>query len=466
MSRLSLRLRIALASAAGILLAVAALGFAAQFLVGHELRASQDRGLRARAGDVARLSASAPALLTSAGALDSPSGGQALLVEVLDRRGRIVARSAALGGRLLPTGALVAAAIRSGHTGYTHAPLSGDRLRVFVAPLPDAGGPAAGGAVLVAAGEGEIDRTANHVRTLILLCALGAAGLGAAITAVLTRRGLAPLRRLSAAATDIERTGDPTRRLPAAGSGGEIAELTRTLNAMLLALDQARGNERRFLADASHELRTPVATLRGNIEYLGRHGADRETVADLRAEAERLSRLVDNLLVLERQPQDGVGDEAVALDEVARLVVAGHPEPITLSAASGAVVRGDPEALRRAVDNLVANAVMHGAPPVAVAVAVQGGRARVSVSDAGAGLAPGDAEHAFRRFWRGPGARARGGSGLGLAIVRATARAHGGDVAIDGATFTLDLPAIGPAPDTVRDSSESAPSVDDVPLPG
>ncbi|MCZ4495159.1 MAG: histidine kinase, partial [Conexibacter sp.] len=65
-----------------------------------------------------------------------------------------------------------------------------------------------------------------------------------------------------------------------------------------------------------------------------------------------------------------------------------------------------------------------------------------------------------------PGARARGGSGLGLAIVRATARAHGGDVAIDGATFTLDLPAIGPAPDTVRDSSESAPSVDDVPLPG
>jgi HAMP domain-containing protein len=304
-SRLPLRLRVALASAAGILLAVAALGFAAQFLVGHQLRASQDRGLRAGAGDVARISASAPALLTTAGALDSPSGGQALLVEVLDRHRRIVARSAALGGRLLPTGALVESAIRSGRSGYTHARLSGDLLRVFVAPLPDAGGPAAGGAVIVAAGVGEIDRTANHVRTLILLCALGAAGLGAAITAVLTRRGLAPLRRLSAAATDIERTGDPTRRLPAAGSGGEIGELTRTLNAMLVALDQARGNERRFLADASHELRTPVATLRGNIEYLGRHGADAETIADLQAEAERLSRLVDNLLVLERQSRDG-----------------------------------------------------------------------------------------------------------------------------------------------------------------
>jgi signal transduction histidine kinase len=463
---MSLRLRIALASAAGVLLAVAALGFAAQFLVGHELRASQDRGLRARAGDVARLSASAPALLSTAGALDSPSGGQALLVEVLDRRGRIVARSAALGGRLLPTGGLVRATVRTGATAYTHGSLSGDRLRVFVGPLPDAGGPAAGGAVIVAASEAEIARTADHVRTLILLCALGAAALGAAITAGLTRRGLAPLRRLSVAATDIERTGDPTRRLPAAGSGGEIAELTRTLNAMLVALDQARGNERRFLADASHELRTPVATLRGNIEYLGRHGPDPETVADLRAEARRLSRLVDNLLVLERPAADRGGAEAVALDDVARLVAAGQPAPVTVSAISGAVVRGDPEALRRALDNLVANAVMHGAPPVAVTVTLDGDRARVSVSDGGPGVAPGDAEQAFRRFWRGSGARARGGSGLGLAIVRDTARAHGGDVQVEGATFTLDLPAIGPGAETVRDLSETTPSVDDVPLPG
>jgi signal transduction histidine kinase len=463
---MSLRLRIALASAAGVLLAVAALGFAAQFLVGHELRASQDRGLRARAGDVARLSASAPALLSTAGALDSPSGGQALLVEVLDRRARIVARSAALGGRLLPTGGLVRSAIRSGRIAYTHGRLSGDPLRVFVAPLPDAGGPAAGGAVIVAASEGEIERTADHVRTLILLCALGAAGLGAAITAGLTRRGLAPLRRLSAAATDIEHTGDPTRRLPAAGSRGEIAELTRTLNAMLVALDEARGNERRFLADASHELRTPVATLRGNIEYLGRHGADPETVADLRAEAQRLSRLVDNLLVLERPAPDRGGAEAVALDDVARVVAAGQPVPIALSADSGAVVRGDPEALRRALDNLVANAVMHGAPPVSVTVALDGDRARVSVSDGGPGVPPGDAEHAFRRFWRGPGARARGGSGLGLAIVRDAARAHGGDVEVQGATFTLELPAIGRPAETVRDLSETAPSVDDVPLPG
>jgi two-component system sensor histidine kinase MprB len=249
-SRLPLRLRVALAAAVGVLLAVAALGFAAEWLVRHELHASQDRALRLRAGDVARLSASAPALLTSPAALDGPSGGQDLLVEVLDRRGRIVARSGALGGRLLPTGALVRAAIASGRTGFAQGAVSGEPLRIFVGPLPDAGGPAAGGAVIVASTEREIARTADRVRQLILLCALAAAALGAAVAAALTGRGLAPLLRLSAAATDIEHTGDPALRLPAAGGGPEIAELTRTLNAMLAALETARATER--LARAPH----------------------------------------------------------------------------------------------------------------------------------------------------------------------------------------------------------------------
>ena len=93
-----------------------------------------------------------------------------------------------------------------------------------------------------------------------------------------------------------------------------MGELTRTLNDMLAALEQARAGERRFLADASHELRTPVTALRGNVEYLVRHGADAEAIADLRADAERLARLVDDLLVLERQ-QRVTARDAVELDE-------------------------------------------------------------------------------------------------------------------------------------------------------
>jgi signal transduction histidine kinase len=461
-NRLPLRLRVALAAAVGVLVAVAALGIAAEQLVRHELRVSQDRGLRGRAGDVARLSASAPALLTSPAALDAPSGGQDLLVEVLDRHRRIVARSGALGGRLLPTGSLVDAAIRSGRTGFTHGVLSGEPLRVFVAPLPDAGGAAAGGAVLVASTEREINRTADRVRTLILLCALMAAALGAAVAAALTGRGLAPLLRLSAAATDIERTRDPARRLPATGGGPEIGELTQTLNAMLAALEQARSTERRFLADASHELRTPVTALRGNIEYLARHGADDETIADLRTSAGRLARLVDDLLALERQTQAEPATEVVALDELARTVVAGADVPVALDAPEPVSVRGDSDALRRAVDNLVANAVVHGTPPVRVTVRQLGDRAQLAVTDAGSGIAPADVEAAFGRFWRGGATRSPHGTGLGLAIVRATARAHGGDVEVHGATFTLDLPAGAPGSPIVREASEKPPTVPEV----
>jgi signal transduction histidine kinase len=463
MSRVPLRLRVALAAAAGVLLAVSALAGAAQYLVGHELRSSQDRGLRGRATDVARLSASAPALLTTPGALDAPYGGQDLLVEVVDRGGRIVSRSSALGGRLLPADALLSAAIRRGRTGFTHATLSGEPLRVFAAPLPETSQLAGGGAVLVASSTREIERTAGHVRTLILLCAVVAAALGGGIAALLTGRGLAPLRRLAVAAGAIERTGDPHRRLPV-DTRGEIGELTRTLNAMLASLEDARRSERRFLADASHELRTPVTALRGNVAYLARHGADPDTIADLRADVDRLARLVDDLLVLERHTQGAAPREPVALDALAREVAADAGAAVAVDAPEPVLTIGDGDALRRAVANLVANAVAHGRPPVTITVRAGGGRARLAVGDGGPGLTAQEAASAFDRFWRGTASRTRPGSGLGLAIVRATARAHGGDVEVQGATFTLDLPAGRRPQDIVRDPSEDGPSFHDVPL--
>ena len=456
----SLRLRIAIASALGVFLAVAALGTAAELVVRHELRASQDRGLRGRAVDIARLSISAPALLTSPGALDAPYGGQDLLVEVVDRRERIVARSSALGGRLLGAGEPLRRAIDEGHASYGHATLAGDPLRVFVAPLTDAAQIAGGGAVVVASSQREIESTADDVRTLLLLSGVAAALVGALAAALLTDRGLAPLRRLTAAAGEIERAGDPARRLPPAARQGEIAALTDTLNRMLAGLESAQRSERRFLADASHELRTPVTALRGNGEFVARHGADPETLADLRADAERLARLVDDLLVLERQGQGVGARERAALGDVARAAAGGSGD-VTVDVHEPDVVEGDPASLRRAVENLVANALLHGRPPVRIGVASAGDEVRLVVADAGPGLTPAEAEEAFERFWRAPASRSRPGTGLGLSIVRAIAEAHGGRVEVDGAAFALVLPA---AAQIVREPSETGRSVPDVPI--
>src|SRR5205085_9725681 len=142
----------------------------------------------------------------------------------------------------------------------------------------------------------DIARTVHHLGVLIALIGAGVALLAALIAAGLTRRELSPLRRLAGAAAEIERTADSSRRLPEAQVADEIGQLTGVLNRMLASLEQARATERRFLADASHELRTPVTTLLGNVEYAAKHGADPDVLEELHRDAARLARLVDDLL--------------------------------------------------------------------------------------------------------------------------------------------------------------------------
>ena len=258
------------------------------------------------------------------------------------------------------------------------------------------------------------------------------------------RRALRPLARLVGAAAEIERTGDPRRRLPEPASADEVARLAETLNAMLASLERAREGERRFLADASHELRTPLTALRGNVEFLARHGATPELVADLQHDAERLARLADDLLVLSRQEAAEPPRDEVRLDELAR--EAGVAEVV---APRPVAVLGDRAALERALANLVANAERYGPPGGRITVAAESanGIARLSVEDEGAGLQPFEAGRAFRRFWRGD--HGKPGSGLGLAIVQAIAERHGGRAYAEGSRFTIELPAL-------RDLSDSA----------
>jgi two-component system, OmpR family, sensor kinase len=447
----TLRGRLVAVAAGSILAAVALFALAAVLLVGHDLRGTLDTALRQRAQLVAQLAVSAPAVLTNPGALESPVSGRQIAVEVIDSRGRLIARSLTLGARLLPQDRVARAALVDGRTGYENITLEGRPFRVYAAPIAQAGGPAAGGAVLVGSDTTDITNTVHHLGFVLTLSGLGAALLAALAAAALTRRGLGPLRRLAVAAGEIERTADPSRRLPEPNAADEVGQLTGVLNRMLASLEQARASERRFLADASHELRTPVTALLGNVEYAARHGVDAEVLADLRRDAARLARLVDDLLVLERAgapaAEPETAPEPLELDEFVRTLVAGYDSDrgsLTLGELAPVRVRADGEALSRAVGNLIDNAIVHGpdAGHVTVGVHREGAHALLTVRDEGPGPDPADSERLFERFWRAPSASERPGSGLGLSIVAAIVARHHGRVTVDGPQFTIELPAV------------------------
>ena len=435
----TLRGRLVLAAAGAILAAVAVFAVVSLGLVAHQLHSSLDAGLRQRARAVAELAVTDPAILATPGALESPVSGRQIDVEVLDRHERILARSLNLGAALIQLGPAGRTALRLGRAGFASVSIAGQPFRLYAAPVPDAYGPAAGGVVLVASESGDITHTLHHLAAALAIAGAIIALAAVLIAGALTRRGIAPLRRLALAAEQIERTADPARRLPSAATrSDEVGQLTGTLNRMLASLERAREGERRFLADASHELRTPVTALRGNIEYALRHGADDEVLADLHGDAVRLARLVDDLLLLEREGGSAPVDTRVELVPLVEAVATEFPGVVV--AGSSAAVAGDADALGRAVRNLIENGVAHGSGKVSVTVAAADGHVSVTVSDEGPGVP--DPERAFERFWRGPDAAARAGSGLGLSIVAAIVARHGGTIAVDGSRFTVELPAL------------------------
>jgi signal transduction histidine kinase len=224
------------------------------------------------------------------------------------------------------------------------------------------------------------------------------------------------------------RTGD---RLPVTDAQDELHRLAVTLNDMLDRLDVARRRQRAFVADAAHELRNPLASLRTQLEVAERRGGGLppEGLADLVAETERLSRLVDDLLLLARLDETAPGRApSVTVGDL----VAGAGVPVSVDVPAGVRVPAD---LRRVLVNLVDNAVRHAASRVAVTVSTDGGEVVLVVTDDGPGIAAGDRERVFERFTRLDDARGReqGGAGLGLAIVRELVGGHGGTVSLGDA---------------------------------
>ncbi|EHN09014.1 ATP-binding region ATPase domain protein [Patulibacter medicamentivorans] len=314
-----------------------------------------------------------------------------------------------------------------------------------------------------------LNGTDDALRTLALvLLAVGlvTVGTAAVLGRGVARRILRPVSDLAGAAAHVEATEDLGRRLPVR-SDDEVGELTRRFNGMLArlqgsrrALDRSIEDQRNLVADASHELRTPVTSLRTNAEVLleddGSIGETerRSILTDVRDQAEDLGLLVSDLIELARGDAPArEADEPVALDDLVREMVTrarrDHRGVSFAVEAEALVVCGRPDRLGRALSNLLDNAARYAAGDGgAVEVRVVPGpedSAEVHVVDHGAGVPEQDRERIFDRFRRGDSARERPGSGLGLAIVRQVAATHDGRVWVQetpggGATFVLRIP--------------------------
>ncbi|MGI8802398.1 MAG: sensor histidine kinase [Solirubrobacteraceae bacterium] len=315
----------------------------------------------------------------------------------------------------------------------------------------------------------DLDKTIGRLQVFLIFGVLGGTGLAFGAGSMIARRAMAPIAALTAAASEVQRTRDPRRGVPASQSEDEVAELGRTLDGMLQALSGARAEteamldrQRAFVADASHELRTPLTSVLANLELLSEtlRGEEGTAARSALRSSQRMRRLVEDLLLLARAD---VGRERVARRfDLADVIVeaAGELGPLSgrhvieLDARPTPMV-GARDDVQRVAINLIENALSHTPPGTRVTVSTRpmpGGGAVLTVGDDGPGIPPELAPRLFERFVRGSGDR--GGSvGLGLAIVAAVAEAHHGGVSVErsprgGAHFVVRFGGEAPAPST------------------
>lgn len=279
--------------------------------------------------------------------------------------------------------------------------------------------------------------------------------LASAVAWVVAGGVLRPLRMLGDTARSITET-DLSRRITVQGDD-EIAELARTFNAMLDRLEAGFANQRRFVDDAGHELRTPITVIRGNLELMSDDPEEKaETLRLVHRELDSMSRIVEDLLALAKAEQpDFIRSHPIDLPEfigdLAAKAEALGDRPLTVEPAEPIVFIGDAQRLDQAVMNLIRNAYEHTPPDAKVTLRglADGGRLRIAVADTGPGIPESEQSAVFERFARGAvGRRTTTGAGLGLPIVAAIARGHGGSLELDsaagtGSTFTIIIPVEG-----------------------
>jgi two-component system sensor histidine kinase MprB len=313
--------------------------------------------------------------------------------------------------------------------------VQGEHLRVLTMGLGDLG------AVQVARPLGEVDAVLHRVQLILLFMVAGGIALGAFMGGGIARAALAPIRRFTSGTEQIASSGDISRRMEVVGDD-ELARLARSFNTTLDELEESVEAQRHLVADAGHELRTPIASLRANIQVLeDAHRLPADEVAALRndivSELDELTALVADIVELARgtKPTEGEVDD-VRLDLVVEQLVErarrrGGPQVQFDLDLEPTLLRGQQERIARAVSNLIDNARKWSPAGGLVEVRLRGGE--LAVRDHGPGFEDADIPHVFDRFFRSDRARAMPGSGLGLAIVRQAAQAGGGWVAASNA---------------------------------
>jgi signal transduction histidine kinase len=373
--------------------------------------------------------------------IDQPiTANPAMQVQVVDARGGVIAASA---GTSRLTAILYPAELAE-MSDEQVLPIRGDRIGLSGTArvvMKVAGKPTAPVYVLVARSTGDLDRGVHLLQTILLI---GYPLLVALLGAVLWRVLGAAMRPVDALRSGAEEITGGTRagRLPVPESRDEIHRLAVTLNGMLHRLDAARVRQRAFVADAAHELRSPLTNMRTELEVAQRlPDTDWATLStDLLTDVERLSRLVDDLLLLARA-DDGTTRSAaprwqrIDLGELLGTVAGRYPDVGYSRPAAPLTLDAEPDALARVVANLLDNAVRHARGTVELTAGTDGTHRRITVTDDGPGIPDADRERVFDRFTRLDDARARdaGGTGLGLAIVRELVRRHSGTITLSDA---------------------------------
>ncbi len=343
--------------------------------------------------------------------------------------------------------------------------INGYHLRVITEPLEINGQVV--GHIQVASSLRTVDAAMDRLLKIMLI--FGAATMLAALFLGdnLTIRALRPIDTIAQTARQITAADDLSRRIPYE-SQDELGQLTKTFNQTLERLERLFNAQRRFVADVSHEMRTPLTTIRGNLSLMRRIGYDEEAVGAIDGEAQRMTRLVEDLLLLVKADAGRLSleKEVVELDTLVLEVynqahiLSEDKVAVHLGQLEQARVMGDSDRLKQLLLNLVSNALKYTPEggSVTMSLTLDDAWVRVDVADTGIGIPPEDLPHIFDRFYRVDKARSRamGGTGLGLSIAHWIAEAHGGQLSVvsevgKGSTFTVTLPLV---PETVAPASK------------
>ncbi len=461
---MSIRLKLRLLYLACIAVTITVFGIGLQLLLMAHVDTEVDETLRGRAREVVRIA-------QVSGGLTGVRPEVGMLIElpvdelrerevylqVLDPQGRPVVASVNLRGQSLPVTDGARRVIETQQESVETLNVAG-RFRLRVLSVPILRGAQLVGVLQSAQSLQLADSTTTRSRNLLI----GGAALVFVVASFsalyLTRTAVNPVAEITRTAEAIYRQGDLSRRINIGAGKDDLSALGRTFNRMLDHIEDSVESQRRFVGDASHELKTPLTVIRGNAELLGRDpaGLDATAAAAITREADRMQRIVNDLLAVAELDAPGelkfepVNLRALVVRVLADLGPVAAGRSLDLAGADDAWVFADPDQLELALRNLVQNAITatQDRGHIQVRLTDRDRTVSLTVSDDGPGIPAQHLPHVFDRFYRADPARSRagGGTGLGLTIVRSVAESHGGSVQVrradlGGAEFEIRLPA-------------------------